>query len=137
MKEDEHLNAFEEHRAVIDWAIDRGIEKSQRIIATHASRGAIELLSFYLHKLNKIDSGFQINHRWFKSPQAGRKLPEFEKKGVIVPKLVELENSCENLTYGSEKPAGEIKKVVELFNEVERLLKELTGDETQVGKQQE
>ena len=129
MKEDEHFNAYKEHRAVIDWAIDKGVEQSQRTIALHASRGAVELLSLYLHQAKKIDQGFQINHRWFKSPQVGNRLPEFEKKGVIVPKLVELENSCENLTYGSQKPASEIKKVVEMFNEVEKLLKELAVNE--------
>lgn len=128
MKEDEHFNAYNEHRSVIDWAIDKGIENSQRTIALHASRGAIELLSFYLHKAMKIDPGFQVNHRWFKSPQAGRKLPEFEKKSLIVPKLVELENRCENLTYDSQKPANEIKEAVELFNEVEKMLNELIGD---------
>lgn len=125
MKEEEHLNAFNEHRAVIDWAIDRGIEKSQRIVAAHASRGALELLSYYLHKQKKIDAGFQINHRWFKSPQVGSRLPEFEKKELILPKFVKLETMCENLTYGSQKPASEIKELVELFNEVERFLDEL------------
>ena len=129
MKEEEHLSAFEEHRAVIDWAIDRGIERSQRIIASHASRGALELLSYYLHKLNMIDPGFQINHRWFKSPQVGNRLPEFEKKGLILPRLVRLENVCENLTYGSQKQANDIKEIVELFNEVERLLNELMSHE--------
>ena len=129
MKEEEHFNAYSEHRSVIDWAIDKGVEQSQRTIAMHASRGAVELLSFYLHKAKKIEQGFQINHRWFKSPQAGRKLPEFEKKEVIVPKLVELENNCENLTYGAQKPASEIKEVVEMFNEVEKLLKGLAEDE--------
>ena len=129
MKKEEHLSAFEEHRAVIDWAIDRGIERSQRIIAAHASRGALELLSYYLHKLNMIDPGFQINHRWFKSPQVGNRLPEFEKKGLILPKLVRLENICENLTYGSQKQPRDIKEIVELFNEVERLLNELMSHE--------
>ncbi len=129
MKEEEHSNAYKEHRSVVDWAIDKGVEQSQRTIAMHASRGAVELLSLYLHKTSKIDQGFQINHRWFKSPQAGRKLPEFEKKDVIVPKLIELENRCENLTYGSQKPASEIKDVIELFNEVEKLLNGLIGDE--------
>lgn len=129
MKEEEHSNAYREHRSVIDWAIDKGVEQSQRTIAMHASRGAVELLSLYLHRAKKIDQGFQINHRWFKSPQAGRKLPEFEKKEIIVPKLVKLENNCENLTYGSQKPANEIKEAVELLNEVEELLNELIGSE--------
>ncbi len=129
MKEEEHLNTFNEHRAVIDWAVDRGIEKSQRIIAAHASRGAIELLSYYLHKKSKIDSGFQLNHRWFKSPQVGSRLPEFEKKEILLPKLVKLETVCENLTYGSQKPTSEIRESVELFNEAEKLLKGLVKNE--------
>ena len=129
MKEEEHLAAFNEHRAVIDWAIDRGIEKSQRVIAAHASRGALELLSYYLHKLNRIDAGFQINHRWFKSPQVGNRLPDFEKKDLILPRLVRLENVCESLTYGSQKRSNDIKEIVELFNEVERLLNELVNNE--------
>ncbi len=129
MKEEEHLNAFNEHRAVIDWAIDRGIEKSQRIIASHASRGAIELLSYYLHKKNKIDSGFQLNHRWFKSPRVGSRLPEFEKKELLLPKLIKLETLCENLAYGSQKPSVEVRKSVELLNEVEKLLNEMITDE--------
>lgn len=129
MKDEEHFNAYKEHRSVIDWTIDKGVEQSQRTIALHASRGAIELLSLYLHKAKKIDQGFQINHRWFKSPQVGRRLPEFQKKEFIVPKLVKLENMCENLTYGSQKPASEIKEAVELFNEVEKLLNELISNE--------
>ena len=129
MKEEEHFNAYSEHRSVIDWAIDKGVEQSQRTIAMHASRGAVELLSLFLHKAKKIEQGFQINHRWFKSPQVGKRLPEFEEKERIVPKLVKLENLCENLTYGSQKPAREIKEVVELFNEVEKLLKGLAEDE--------
>ncbi len=129
MKEEEHLNAFNEHRAVIDWAIDRGIEKSQRIIAAHASRGALELLSYYLHKKSIIESGFQLNHRWFKSPQVGKRLPEFEKKELLLPKLIRLETLCENLTYGSQKPSSEVRKSIELLNEVEKLLNELITNE--------
>lgn len=122
MKESEHIKAFGEHKAAISWAVDRGIESSQRIIGTHASRGIIELLSAYLHKLKCIDEGFQLNHRWFKSSNVGSRLPEFPDKAVIVRKLAELENDSEKLTYGSQKSEGEVKKVVELFNEVEKIL---------------
>jgi len=47
MKKETHLKAFEEHRTVIDWSIDRGIKDSQRILGLHTSRGIIELLSAY------------------------------------------------------------------------------------------
>ena len=82
-------------------------------------------MSVPIHKKSKINSGFQLNHRWFKSPQVGSRLPEFEKKELLLPKLVKLETICENLTYGSQKPANEIRESVELFNEAEKLLKGL------------
>jgi hypothetical protein len=129
MKAEEHLRAFHEHRAVVDWAVDRGLEQSQRIIGVHASRGAIGLLSYYLHKEHKIDVGFQLNHRWFKSPRVGERLPEFENKGVILPKLIQLETQCENLSYGSQKPETDIKGVLQLFNETENMLQEMIGNE--------
>lgn len=129
MKEGVHLRAFEEHRATIDWSIDRGLEKSQRIIGIHASRGVIELLSAYLHKKNKIESGFQINHRWFKSDKVYEKFPNFPKKKIIFSKITKLENESEKLTYGSEKSEEEIKNVIRTFNELEKIIKELMENE--------
>lgn len=129
MKIEEHLKAFQEHRDAVDWAINRGIEKSQRIIGGHASRGLVELLSAYLHKINKIDAGFQINHRWFKSAKVGEKFPDFPNKNTIIPKMVEVENNSENITYGSQKSEKEIKRIIEVANEVETLLKEVIGNE--------
>ncbi|MBI2971422.1 MAG: hypothetical protein HYY37_03335 [Candidatus Aenigmarchaeota archaeon] len=129
MRIEEHLKAFQEHRDAIDWAINRGIEKSHRIVGTHASRGITELLTAYLHKIGRIDAGFQINHRWFKSQKVGGKFPDFPKKNPIVAKMVELESKSENLTYGSQKSEKEVKKVIELVNELELMLKELMKDE--------
>ena len=125
MNIDSHLKAFQEHRDAIDWAINRGIERSQRIIGAHASRGIVELLSAYLHKINKIDAGFQINHRWFKSEKAGDRFPDFPKKGILIDKIIKLENMSENLTYGSQKSEREAKEAVGLANELEAMLKEL------------
>ena len=129
MKKETHLKAFQEHRETIDWAIDRGIEKSQRIIGMHASRGVVELLSAYLHKINKIEIGFQINHRWFKSSNIYEKFPDFPKKRIIFSRMIELEDFTEKLTYGSDRSIKEIKKTLELFNELERILTELMENE--------
>lgn len=67
MKAEDHIKAFEEHRKTIfKWAVEvLGIENSQRVIGLHASRGITELLSAALHKNSLVDSGFQLNHRWF------------------------------------------------------------------------
>jgi|SRR3989339_770855 len=129
MKTEEHLKAFQEHRDAIDWAINRGMEKSQRILGAHASRGITELLSAYLHKINKIEPGFQINHRWFKSEKAGERFPDFPNKSSIIPKMVKLENMSENLTYGSQKSEKEMKRIIELLNELEKLLKRVFENE--------
>lgn len=125
MKEEEHLKAFNEHRAAIDWAISRGTEKSQRIIGTHASRGIVELISAYLHRINRITPGFQINHRWFKSGDVSSRLPEFPKKSIIISKISELENKSEMLTYGSQRAESEINSTIQLFNEIENLIRGL------------
>lgn len=129
MKEEEHLKAFDEHRAAIDWAISRGTEKSQRIIGTHASRGIVELLSAYLHKLNRIPPGFQINHRWFKSGDVEDRFPEFPEKKAIISGIAELENKSERLTYGSQREESEINQAIKLFNEIEKLIRGLYGAE--------
>ncbi len=122
MKAEEHLKAFQEHKDVIDWAINRGIERSQRIIGAHTSRGTVELLSAYLHKTNKIDAGFQINHRWFKSEKVADKFPYFPRKEGIIREMVKMENMAESLTYGSQQSEKEIKEAVKLFIRLENIL---------------
>lgn len=127
MREEEHKEAFEMHKKTIfSWAIEiQGLQNSQRIIGLHASRGIIELLSEYLHSHKLVNAGFQLNHRWFKSNKIYDKLPDFEDKKFIIDSLIELENICEKLSYGKSKPAEEIKKAIELFNELEERIKNL------------
>ena len=122
MNVEDHIKAYKEHRDVINWAIDRGLSNSQRIIGTHASRAVIELLSAFLHKINVIEIGFQINHRWFKTQKVSERFPEFPEKNIIIKKIIELELKSENLAYGSQKSEEEIKKIVMLFNEIEKIL---------------
>lgn len=121
MKAEDHIEAYEEYKETIfKWALRvRGLEKSQRIVGLNASRGTVELLSAYLHKKERVAGGFQLNHRWFKSERVGEKLPEFERKGEIVRKISELENLCEQLTYGSPKPVEKVSRALELFREIE------------------
>ncbi|MBI2649737.1 hypothetical protein HYX04_00310 [Candidatus Woesearchaeota archaeon] len=94
----------------------------------HASRAIIDLLSIYLLKKGKISPGKQINHRWFKSNKSIDKIPTFQNKNHIVSKIVELELLCEKLTYGSKRPESEVKKALELFNELERNIRGLENE---------
>src|SRR3989344_618336 len=124
MRIESHRASFEVHkRAIFKWALEvEGLENAQRIVGLHASRGVIELLSIVLHTKNIIDEGFQINHRWFKSSKVGEKFPEFENKESVMNKIVRLENLCETLAYGTEKPVEKTEEAVKLFKEVEELL---------------
>ena len=130
MKPEEHLKAFEEHKeAIFEWALKiKGLEKSQRTVGLHVGRGIIELLSAVLESKGKIKPGMQLNHRWFKSPRVGERLPDFPRKERILTDIVELENLSENLSYGSPKPEEEIKKAVSLFKKLEREIKELENE---------
>lgn len=124
MRIESHKASFEVHkRAIFKWALEvEGLENAQRIVGLHASRGIIELFSIVLHTKNIIDEGFQINHRWFKSSKVGEKFPEFENKESIIIKIIELENLCEALSYGTEKPVEKTEEAIKLFKELEETL---------------
>ena len=124
MRIESHRASFEVHkRALFKWALEEeGLENAQIIVGLHASRGIIELLSILLHTKNIIDEGFQINHRWFKSNKVREKFPEFKNKETIIAKMVELENLCETLAYGTEKPIEKTEEAIKLFKELEDIL---------------
>ena len=126
MRIDAHKDAFEVHkRAIFKWALEiEGLEKSQRIVGLHASRGILELLSILLHKNKLVDEGFQLNHRWFKSERVAERLPEFDSKREIITKIVKLENICETLSYGTEKPVSKTEEAIKLFQELEEKISE-------------
>lgn len=127
MKIETHEKSLEEHKRIIfKWALEvEGLEKSQRTIGLHASRAALDLLSILLHKKKLVDEGYQLNHRWFKSNKVFSKLPNFDNKIQIVSKIVELENLCEKLSYGAEKPVTNTEKAIELLKEIEEMLRKL------------
>ncbi len=125
MKIEDHHNSYKEHRDAINWAIDRGLERSQRIIGMHASQAIIELFSEFLHKINVIEMGFQINHRWFKSKKVSERFSDFPKKDLIIEKINKIELISENLIYGSQKTEAEIKSFLDIFNTAEKLILKL------------
>ncbi|MFH1631284.1 MAG: hypothetical protein ABIA21_03650 [Candidatus Aenigmatarchaeota archaeon] len=123
MKIDQHIKAYEEYmKNVKEISMTRGLLESQRTIGLSASRGIVELLSAYLHSIQKLDAGAQLNHRWFKSDRIVDKLPDFPGKKEILKEMILLENLSEDLTYGTEKDISAIVKTVELFNKLEKKL---------------
>ena len=89
MKIENHLESFKEHKETIfDWAIGiKGLKASQRIVGTHASRAMIGPVAIHLLKRNLIDTGTQINHRWFKSKKVFERLLEFNNKEQILSQI--------------------------------------------------
>lgn len=131
MKPETHLENFKTHKSVIfDWAVAiKGPKERQRIVGLHASRGIVELLSVFLHENGLLSSGAQLNHRWFKSKSVEKRLPEFKNKTKIVLKLTKLENLCETLSYGGEKPEERTNEAIELFKNLEEEIEELRKNE--------
>ncbi len=125
MKLEYHKQAFDERKETIfKWGIEvRGIENSQRIIGDNASKAVCELLSAYLLKERIVESGFQLNHSWFKSEKIMLRLPDFQNKKEIVSKMVELEKLCEQLSYGSPKSIDNLEQALALFRELEEKLR--------------
>lgn len=124
MKEEDHLKAYQEYKDnIFSWALEiRGLEKSQRTVGLNSSRAIVELLSVYLHRKKLVDEGFQLNHRWFKSEKVSEKLPDFKNKSELLKNMIALENSSEALAYGAPKSKENIKEIIWLFNESEKII---------------
>ncbi len=124
MKEEDHLKAYQEYKDnIFSWALEiRGLEKSQRTVGLNSSRAIVELLSVYLHRKKLVDEGFQLNHRWFKSEKVSEKLPDFKNKSELLKNMIALENSSEALAYGAPKSKENIKEIILLFNESEKII---------------
>lgn len=131
MNKEDHLQAYHQHKeAIFEWALEiKGLENSQRIVGTHASRGIVELLAVYLHEQNLITSGFQLNHTWFKSEKIFNRLPEFNSKKNILDNMIKLENLCEELTYGSPKTIKRTKEAIGVFRKIETKINKLREEE--------
>jgi hypothetical protein len=120
MKIEEHEKAYKEHLNSINKCIEEGIDENQRNIGYNISQGSVELLSIFLHKLNLLQAGDQLDHRVFKNKSLIQKRipPEFPEKANIleIMKAIELERNV--ICYGTRKPKERIEKVITLFNEL-------------------
>jgi len=119
MKIEEHERAYKEHLRNLNRNIEEGIEENQRNISYNISQGSVELLAIFLHKLNLLQIGDQLDHRVFKSKSLSEKKlpPDFpeNKKTLELMRAIELERNA--LCYGTRKPNERIKKMIETFNE--------------------
>lgn len=117
MKIEEHEIAYKEHLKNINKSIEEGIEDNQRNIGYNVSQGSVELLSIFLHKLNLLHAGDQLDHRVFKNKSLIQKRmpPEFPEKDRILElmKTIELERNV--VCYGTRKPKERIEKIIDIL----------------------
>ncbi len=134
---EEHKKKIKEHLDEMDDAIDQGIENKPITIAFHCSACSLQFLELYLHTINKISIGKVIKHDWFKKPKEeqkkealiDRKLPvDFEKKKDIYNLIYLIEEERNSLMYGKSSE-GQIKKVLENFQELKNIFQELLKNE--------
>ena len=124
MKIEEHMKALEEHDENLRLAIERGLSKNQRNIAYNASQASVELFSIYLHKLNLLSLGENLDHRIFKTQAVDERIPSnFPKRLEILSLMKFLEEKRKLLCYGKRhSDESEIREVVQVYNQLKKLI---------------
>jgi len=131
MRKEQHEEAYKEHLANINKAIEENIVANQRNLGFDISQGSIELFSLYLHQLNFLQtSGDQLDHRVFKSPALiAKKLPpDFPSKIKILDLMKNIEEERIALCYGNRKPKQRIEKAITYFNELRKIINKEIND---------
>src|SRR3989338_8772806 len=122
---EEHLKIVDELEEDINEKISRNIlDKRQKIIGFAASEASTNLFAVFLHKINLIESGFNVNHKFFASfERASEKFSySFPSRGEILQKLVNQEKFRDLLCYGKSKEDGVVKEAVRNYFELKGLI---------------
>lgn len=122
-----HIIKLKEHLDALEWAIKNGNQSS---IGFHASQGAIEMVSIYLHKKHLVPQDIQIKHTWFRSEKAIKEKLNFDfpHKGKIIELIKEIEDLRDPLCYGTPREEEAIEMIMENFNSLKMLIEKELGD---------
>ncbi len=103
----------------------RGIIAHQRRIAFSLSFGVVNLLEFYLDKLNILKPGAKINHLWLKknkenvkkliSSQLTSPIDNIENIDKILEVAFEIESERNELVYGKKASESILNEKINLF----------------------
>ena len=131
MKIESHLENLKESLAVIEESIIKGLIERQRTIGFHTSAASVDLLEMLLHKNSLIDPGFIIKHEWLKSKNTIKEKFSFNfpKKEEILDLIYEIEEKRNILCYGKPQKIEIIQEVLNNFNQLKRLFKEVGVNE--------
>ena len=125
MKIEEHERAYKEHLNNLNKFIEDGIEENQRNVGYNTSQASVELFAIYLHKLHLLQSsGDQFDHRIFKNKiLIEKKIPKkFTKRNEILKLMKSIELERNVICYGKRKPENRIKKLIENFQKLRKLI---------------
>ena len=128
MKIESHIENLKESIREIEEAITKGLLQKQRTLGFHTSAAAIDILEIILHEKNLIDPGFVIKHEWFNSK---RKIEEkfsfdFNNKKEIIKLIKNIESVRNNLCYGKRQDEEILEKLIQDFNKLKSVFKEVT-----------
>ncbi|MBI4980185.1 hypothetical protein HZC30_01340 [Candidatus Woesearchaeota archaeon] len=131
MKIESHLESLQESVTEIEAAVISGLVSKQRTVGIHTSAGAIDMLEIILHQHNLIDPGAVIKHEWFSSSQGIRKRFSFDfpRKEEIISLMESIEAVRNKLCYGKRQDEKILIKVVEEFNKLHSIFREVSGYE--------
>lgn len=107
-----------------------------KTIAFATSAGAIDLLSIYLHRLEKISLGKIIQHQWFKKLNLEQKIePLYERKiGIDFPNKKEIYDlMCKieekrNILAYSNSTKKDVENILISFWKLKKLIEKLIGE---------
>lgn len=123
MNVEDHLRNINESLDVLKESIQKGIEKRQRNIGFNASLCAVEMFEVFLHREGLLHPSSILKHNWFSSiRKANEKINfDFADKSKIINLLCKIEDKRNQLCYGKQKPANEIREILNYFNELKEL----------------
>ena len=135
------MTTAEEHEKIVKEFLEDINEKiranllieRQKIIGFAASEAAVNLFALLLRKKSIVESGFNVNHRYFASQRIAERRFDFHipKKIELIKLLVDQENYRNKLCYGKDKKANIVSSAVENLFKIKKLIDSILEGENE------
>lgn len=127
MKLENHMKKLKEHIDGLEWGVR---QDNHSAVGFHASQGAIELVSIYLHNMSLITGDVQLKHTWFRSKRAMEERLgfSFPRKKEIFDLISDIEGLRNPLCYGAPKPDESIIIIAEKFRRLKAVIEKELGE---------
>ena len=131
MNVEAHLRNLRESLELIEESIGVGLVERQRTIGFNTSAASADMLEIMLHRRDLIDPGFIVKHEWMKSRRKTQERFQFDfpKKEEILSLMTRIEEKRNTLCYGKPQKDETIRGVIENFNTLKKIFREVGVDE--------